>query len=146
MFQARPEQDDTLSSMRHRTAWSWAFAFGCIVMSHARVRAEDSWLSVDKGKHFGASALLATGGYAASMLVVSPPWQRAAIGGAFALTLGTAKEIYDATGQGDPSLRDLTWDLVGCVFGAGVSLLIDYALRPAHTEEVVVLQPTAAAW
>jgi putative lipoprotein len=109
-------------------AWSWAVALACLLSSHAR--AQDSWGGVDKAKHFGASAVLATGGYAAAMLVAPEPWQRAALGGGFALTLGVAKEIYDATGQGDPSLRDLSWDLVGCLFGAGVALLIDYALRP----------------
>jgi len=110
------------------------------------VQAQDSWLGIDKGKHFGASAVLATGGYAGSMLVVEEPWQRAAIGGGFALTLGVAKEIYDATGQGNPSLRDLTWDLVGCVFGAGVSLLIDHALRPPRGQAQEQVQPRAAAW
>lgn len=129
-------------------AWSWAFAFVCtvIAMGHARAHAQDSWLGVDKGKHFGASAVLATGGYAASMLVTQEPWQRAALGGGFALTLGVAKEAYDATGQGDPSLRDLTWDVIGCVFGAGVSLLIDYALRTPRREEPPPPQLRAAAW
>ena len=132
--------------MRLRTAWSWAFAFVCALTAHAEVQAQDGWLGLDKGKHFGASAVLATGGYAASMWVVREPWQRAAVGGGFALTLGIAKEIYDATGQGDPSLRDLTWDAIGCVFGAGVSLLIDYALRSPRREEPPPPQPRAAAW
>jgi uncharacterized protein YfiM (DUF2279 family) len=132
--------------MRPWTAWSWAFAFVGAVIGPAQAQAQDSWLGLDKGKHFGASAVLVTGGYAASMLVVEEPWQRAAVGGSFALTLGVAKEIYDATGQGDPSLRDLTWDVIGCVFGAGVSLLIDYALRSPRREEPPGPQLRAAAW
>ena len=134
--------------MRPWTAWSWAFAFAfvCTVMGHAQVQGQDSWLGVDKGKHFGASAVLATGGYAGAMLVVEEPWQRAAVDGGFALTLGVAKEIYDATGQGDPSLRDLTWDVIGCVFGAGVSLLLDYALRSPRRQEPPPPQLRAAAW
>jgi putative lipoprotein len=135
--------------MRFWTAWSWAFACVCVLGS-APARAQDSWLGLDKGKHFGASAVLATGGYAASMLVVPEPWQRAALGGGFALTLGIAKELYDATGQGDPSLRDLTWDVIGCALGAGVALLVDYALRaPRKTEPTALHAPPqlqAAAW
>lgn len=137
--------------MRLTTGWSWAFALTCVcVLGSTQARAQDSWLGVDKGKHFGASAVLATGGYAASMLVAPEPWQRAALGGGFALTLGIAKEIYDATGQGDPSLRDLTWDVIGCVFGAGVALLVDYVLRSPRTNDPTALQDPpplrAAAW
>lgn len=128
-------------------AWSWAFYFLYLVlavMPSVQVKAQDSWLGEDKAKHFGASLLLASAGYAGSALVVEEPWQRAAIGGGFALALGVAKEIYDATGQGDPSPRDLSWDVMGCAFGVGVSLLLDYALRP--TPEPALLPPTAAAW
>lgn len=127
-----------------RTVWCWAFVVACWALGCAPVRA-DPWLGTDKGKHFGASAVLATGGYAASMLVVEEPWQRAALGGGFALTLGVAKELYDATGQGDPSLRDLTWDVIGCVFGAGVSVLVDYALRspPARQPRGQPARPSA---
>jgi putative lipoprotein len=73
-------------------------------------------------------------------------WQRAALGGGFALTLGVAKELYDATGQGNPSLRDLTWDVIGCVFGAGVSLLVDYALRAPSARQPRAQPARPGAW
>jgi putative lipoprotein len=137
--------------MRLWTAWCWAFVFVGLVAGSAH--AQDSWLGADKATHFGVSAVVATGGYAASMLVVEEPWQRAALGGGFAFGLGIAKEIYDATGQGDPSLRDLTWDVIGCAFGVSVSLLVDYALRsPRKPEPQTVFkdsahkQMRAAAW
>lgn len=123
-------------------AWSWAFLFVGLLAS--RAHAQDRWLGSDKAAHFGASAVLASGGYAAATLIVEEPWQRAAVGGGFSLTLGVAKELYDATGRGDPSLRDLTWDVIGCAFGVGMSLLIDYALRPPDEPAPVPLR--AAAW
>jgi putative lipoprotein len=74
------------------------------------------------------------------MLLVDEPWQRAALGGGFGFSLGIAKEIYDATGRGDPSWRDLTWDLIGCGLGVGVALLIDYALRSPPRQEPAALE------
>jgi putative lipoprotein len=110
---------------------TWCCAFACLGLGlgHASAYAQDPWLGADKGKHFGASAVAAGGGYAAAILVVDEPWQRAALGGGFGFGLGIAKELYDATGRGDPSWRDLTWDLIGCGVGVGIGLLLDYALR-----------------
>ena len=136
--------------MRSFWTWGWASLFVCTVLARASAGAQDRWLAQDKGLHFGASALLAGAGYAASTLLVDEPWRRAALGGGFALTLGVAKEIYDATGRGDPSLRDLTWDVIGCVFAAGVSMLLDHALRaerPAAPAPLGIPPPLqAAAW
>lgn len=97
-------------------------------------RAEDAWLGRDKALHFGFSTALAAGGYAGSTFLVNEPWQRAAAGAGFGMALGIGKEVYDATGHGDPSWRDLTWDLIGCTLGAGVSMLIDYALRSSRDD------------
>jgi len=38
---------------------------------------------------------------------------RLAVGGGFAFSLGVAKELWDLSGHGDASWRDLTWDAVG---------------------------------
>ena len=119
----------------------------CAVLGQtARAQAQDPWLGTDKGKHFGVSAVLATGGYAASLLIVEEPWQRAAIGGSFAFALGIGKEIYDATGHGDPSARDLTWDLIGCALGVGTAVLVDYAFRARDSGTARLLPPRASAW
>jgi uncharacterized protein YfiM (DUF2279 family) len=115
--------------MRLWTSWCWALVFLGLLVSRQPVVAQDSWLGADKGTHLAASAAFATAGYSAAMLVAGEPWQRAALGGGFAFALGVAKEIYDATGHGDASLRDLTWDVIGCAFGVGVAMLLDYALR-----------------
>jgi len=46
--------------------------------------------------------------------------ERLAAGATLALGAGVAKEIADLAGAGDPSLRDLVWDVVGT--GAGLLL------------------------
>lgn len=98
--------------------------------AHVRARDDDPWFGQDKALHVGVSTGLAAGGYAASALVFDPPWQRALVAAGFTLSLGAGKELYDATGHGDPSWRDFTWDVIGCAVGVGVALLIDLALRP----------------
>jgi putative lipoprotein len=102
----------------------------CMTTLQARARADDDpWLGPDKALHFGLSTALASGSYAASALVLDPPWQRALVAAGFTLSLGAGKELYDATGHGDPSWRDFTWDVLGCAVGLGVALLIDLVLR-----------------
>jgi putative lipoprotein len=124
--------------MRFRLLCCIALALFCSISGSAR--AQDPWFGIDKAKHFSASAVFAGGGYAASILIVEAPWQRAVIGGNFAFALGIAKEIYDATGHGDPSFRDLTWDLIGCAVGVGIALLLDYGFRSSSPEDSARVQ------
>jgi putative lipoprotein len=109
-----------------------AACFLAVLLVTGSARAEDAWWGRDKALHFGVSALVAGGGYAASTLLVEPRWQRFGIGASAALTLGAAKELYDATGHGDASYRDLAWDAAGALVGASFGLLVDLAL---DTEE-----------
>lgn len=102
----------------------------------ARAAEYDPWLGPDKALHFSLSAGLAGGGYAVSSAFVDEPVHRLLIGGSFALGLGVAKELYDATGAGTPSWKDLAWDVVGTVTGLAVAWTIDqlfFAPRPART-------------
>jgi len=65
-------------------------------------------------------------------------WQRATVGAGFALTLGVSKELYDATGRGDASAKDLTWDVAGAAVGVALALLVDFVVSgspaPAASE------------
>ncbi len=83
---------------------------------------EDPWFGRDKALHFGVSVVLAAGGYATSSVWLDKRYERALAGGAFSLTLGAGKELWDLSGHGDPSWRDFTWDVIGT--GVGVALAV----------------------
>lgn len=88
----------------------------------ARASDEDPWFGRDKALHFGISAALAAGGYATSSIWLDKRYERALAGGAFSLTLGAGKELWDLSGHGDPSWRDFTWDVIGT--GVGLALAV----------------------
>lgn len=94
-------------------------------------RADDDWLGRDKGLHAAASAVIAAGAYGASAPWIESRPGRAAVGASVALAAGLAKEAWDATGHGDPSLKDLTWDVIGTAAGVGLALLVDTLVRRA---------------
>jgi putative lipoprotein len=85
----------------------------------------DPWFGRDKALHFGASSLIACGGYGASTLLTEKTSFRVAAGASLALSAGIAKEVYDKYSGGDASFRDLTWDAVGTATGLVLSWLID---------------------
>lgn len=108
--------------MRH------AAVLAALLWSAPALAAEaDPWFGRDKALHFGVSALLARSGTdsAAWLPVLERPWQRAAVGGGLALSVGVAKELWDLSGRGDPSLKDLTWDVLGVATGVAVALVVD---------------------
>jgi putative lipoprotein len=114
-----------------------AFALAALLAVPAPALAADPdpWFGRDKALHFGASALIAGGGYAGASLVTDDSRARLAVGGGLALGAGVAKELWDDSGHGDASVRDLTWDVVGTATGLAVAAAIDWlvgrALRPA---------------
>jgi putative lipoprotein len=113
-----------------RATWLLLAATLCFLSSPVRALDRDPWFGTDKALHCGVSVGLAAGSYAALTLVIDPAWQRALLATGFTLGLGAAKELYDATGHGDPSLRDFTWDVIGCALGVAIAYAIDLLLRP----------------
>jgi putative lipoprotein len=102
----------------------------------ARADDRDPWFGRDKALHFGVSALIAGGGYAGAALASDDARVRVAVGGGLALSAGIAKELWDLSGHGDASWRDLTWDAVGTVTGLAVAAAVDWTIgkltsRPA---------------
>jgi uncharacterized protein YfiM (DUF2279 family) len=97
--------------------------------SSGRARAEDDWLRRDKGLHFSASVAIAAGGYGLSSIWLERPGYRALAGAGLALSAGIGKEIWDASGHGDFSGKDLTWDLIGTATGVGVAYLVDWSVQ-----------------
>lgn len=85
----------------------------------------DPWFGRDKALHFGATSVLAGGGYAGTALLSERTGVRAAGGACLAMGAGIAKEVYDRYSGGDASWRDLTWDAVGTATGVLVAWLID---------------------
>lgn len=103
-------------------------AISTISPSRARAQDPDPWFGRDKALHFGASAILAGGGYGLAATQFEARYPRLLIGGGLALAAGTGKELLDMTGFGDPSWRDFTWDVIGTATGLlvawGLDLLI----------------------
>jgi len=94
----------------------------------ARARAADDWFGPDKALHFEASAAIALARYGGTALFSDDTRVRLAVGGGLALSAGVGKELWDLSGHGDPSWRDLTWDAVGTVTGLAVAVTIDWAI------------------
>ena len=122
--------------MRPRTAASLAGVVACALAGARPAQAADPdpWFGRDKALHFGASATLAAGGYGATGLVTEDRRVRLAVGGGFAFSLGIAKELWDLSGPGDASWRDLTWDAVGTVTGLAFAAGLDWAIQKLSGE------------
>ncbi|HYP74762.1 MAG TPA: hypothetical protein VER12_02330 [Polyangiaceae bacterium] len=91
----------------------------------AAAKDSDPWFGPDKALHFGVSAGLAAGGYAAASPWLESRGQRVLVGSALSLTLGAGKELWDLAGHGDPSWRDFTWDVLGTAAGVALAAGID---------------------
>jgi putative lipoprotein len=93
----------------------WALAFHLAVGSP-----HDSFLGADKLKHFLISAFIESVTYAGLRTARVSPGP--ALGAAATLTaaVGIGKEIRDVKAEGQFSVGDLTWDLVGTAAAAVV--------------------------
>lgn len=101
----------------------------CLAVSSTARADEDPWLGPDKAAHFGASAVLAAGGYATGAVAFDRRTSALMLGGGVALSAGIGKELYDAAGHGDPSAKDLVWDVAGTATGLTLAWLIDWIAR-----------------
>ena len=99
----------------------------------ASASATDTWFGPDKALHFGFSAALAAGGYAAASPWLDRRGERALVGGAFSLTLGAGKELWDLSGHGDASFRDFTWDVLGAAVGVALAVGVDSLVGRKHS-------------
>ena len=95
---------------------------------------EDPWLGPDKALHFSVSAALAAGGYGVGAIFWEDYTPRLLLGAGFALSLGIAKEVYDAAGNGTASWRDMAWNFIGIGAGLLVAFLIDLAVHASRDE------------
>jgi putative lipoprotein len=95
-----------------------------LLLAPPSARAEDRWTGPDKALHLGVSAALASAGYGVSSLELERPG-RFAVGGAVALGAGIDKEVWDLSGGGDASWRDLVADVAGTALGLAVAFGVD---------------------
>lgn len=120
---------------RVRSILTTSLVLGAILCtSVAQAQDGDRWWGRDKALHFGVSAGLAVGGYAAGLALFDCEVPRLVLGGSVALTAGIAKELWDLGGGGDASLRDLTWDVIGTAVGLLVSWGLDLLLLPRRCD------------
>lgn len=85
----------------------------------------DPWWGPDKALHLGLSAAIAGTGYGIAAAFTESRPLRLLIGGSAGLLAGTAKELLDLAGLGDPSWKDFTWDVIGTACGVLVAFLLD---------------------
>ena len=111
-----------------------ALAFASVFLVASGANAQDEWLGPDKALHFGVSAGLAIGGYGLGLALFDCEEPRLVLGASIALTAGVAKEIFDAATDGDPSWRDLTWDLIGTVVGLLIAWSVDLVALPRRCD------------
>lgn len=102
-----------------------AVALLVLVAATARAADPDPWFGSDKALHFSVSGGLAMASYGAATTFSDSPKVRVAYGASVALLAGIGKELWDASGNGNPSLRDLTWDVMGTAVGVTLCWLID---------------------
>ena len=91
----------------------------------------DPWFGHDKLLHFEATSTLALVGYAGASLTTEDRPTRLTLSLALPFAAGIGKELWDGTGRGDASWRDLTWDIVGAASGALLATAIDWMVRSA---------------
>ena len=123
--------------------------FAQAASARAEPRDPDPWFGKDKALHFGVSALIACGGYAFGTQIFDDYAGPVVLGSGLALGAGVLKESLDLAGAGDPSLRDLTWDVMGTAVGVGVSVLVHAASggpRGSATAPSLDKAKGAAAW
>lgn len=97
-----------------------------------RAQSRDDWFGPDKALHFAASVNLSLTGYAAGVRLTEDRGWRLATSLGLSLGAGVTKELVDCAAGGDPSWRDLTWDLLGAAVGALTAWAIDRALGPSR--------------
>jgi putative lipoprotein len=113
-----------------------AFVFVILCASAAEPPAASAQLlRRDDRLHLGLSSLIAFGTYGVVALVDERESLRVGIGAAVALGAGIAKELWDLSGRGDPSWRDLGFDLVGTGIGLLAGWLLGLVVRRVRGPE-----------
>jgi putative lipoprotein len=85
----------------------------------------DPWFAPDKALHFGFSAAISGLGYGGTALFTEDRAVRIVVGASLGLAAGITKELLDLAGFGQPSWKDLVWDVAGVAVGVVLSWVLD---------------------
>ncbi|MER2563000.1 MAG: hypothetical protein ABTQ32_19900 [Myxococcaceae bacterium] len=85
----------------------------------------DDWWGTDKALHLSVSVGLGAAGYSVGAVITENEFGRVAAGALGAVAIGVLKECADGLGLGQPSMKDLTWDLIGSITGALLGWVVD---------------------
>ena len=106
-----------------------------------QARGPDPWLGRDKAAHFAVSLGIASITYGVSTRYVDARGHALLIGGGVSLTIGAGKELLDLAGYGDPSWKDLVWDVIGTAAGLAVGWTVDVAIRGVDDRSPALAAP-----
>ena len=133
-----------MTSSRHGRRFAIGAALAAVALASspsAHAADPDPWLGKDKALHFAASGAIAAGGYTLGTFIFDARGHALVLGASLALAAGIAKETLDLTGLGDPSWRDLTWDVIGTAAGLASAWAIDLLVRGVSEKQPLLLAP-----
>lgn len=100
-------------------------------VTNAEEPTTDTWLGRDKAMHFAASAGIAALSYRVTASAFDDAGSRLLAAGGLTLGIGVGKELQDLLGDGDPSWKDLAWDVLGTGAGLFAAWMFEtYVMRP----------------
>ncbi|MCL2625463.1 MAG: hypothetical protein FWD46_01420 [Cystobacterineae bacterium] len=103
----------------------------CLGLPSQAQAADDGWWAKDKRKHLIVSSSLAGVTYLWLGQTRLEPAFRMGASALVVLGLGALKEAWDALGYGQPSWKDMTWNVIGSAVGLVVAWFIEHWLWPA---------------
>ena len=112
-----------------------------LAASSARAADPDPWLGNDKALHFGVSAGIAAGSYAASASLLEARGHALLVASGVTLAIGTGKELLDLAGFGDPSWKDFVADVAGTVAGLALAWSVDLLVRGVSDDHPLLRSP-----
>lgn len=101
----------------------------------------DPWLGTDKALHFGVSAGIAAGSYAASAAIFDARGHALLVAGGVTLAVGAGKEMLDLAGYGTPSWKDFVADVAGTIVGLAVAWGVDLLVRGVDEQHPLLRAP-----
>ncbi|MBX3212645.1 MAG: hypothetical protein KF850_11475 [Labilithrix sp.] len=116
-------------------------ALAVVTSSSATAADRDPWLAQDKALHFGVSAGIAGGTYAAAAALFEARGHALLAAAGVTLAIGAGKEALDLAGFGTPSWRDFAANVAGTLVGLAVAWSVDLLVRGVGEHRPLVLAP-----